>query len=221
MCFLLADDLRWKCLFVHTSPLATILFVSLRRPFNSRGSGIIIKYATNMPSHKSSMTVACCSASSIVFQAQMLCYWDDLVLPTTRGHCYWNPLDISLCLFSYNFLLGGHKNLIMHLWRGNPQKEPSLQWKKSHTELAFWNNQLWVLCLLKQNKNNSPKLRVWNESSYKTSQNTTALERTVLGLWAGIKLKLSWFPAWPSKNKEHSQRTNLNLLFLFALLLPR
>lgn len=179
MCFLLADDLRGKCVFVHTSPLATILFVSLRRPFNSRGSDIIIKYTTDMPSHKSSMTVACCSASCIVFQAQMLCYSDDLVLhPTNRGHCYWNPLDVSLCLFSYNFLLGGHKNLIMHLWLDNPQKE---KWNE------FWNNQLGVLCLLKQNKNNSPKLRVWNESSYKTSQNTTALERTLLGLWASIK----------------------------------
>ena len=43
MCFLLADDLRGKCVFVQTSPLARALFVSLRRPFNSCCSDIIIK----------------------------------------------------------------------------------------------------------------------------------------------------------------------------------
>lgn len=82
--------MRGNCVFVHTSPLATMLFVSLWKPLNSHDNDFIIKYTTNMPSHKSSMTAARCSASCLLFQAQFF---------LTRSQCYRNPMDVSLWLF--------------------------------------------------------------------------------------------------------------------------
>lgn len=136
--FLLVDDLRGKCVFVHTSPLATMMFVSPRRSFNSCGNDIIMKCTTNMPSHKSGTTVACCSASCILLHVCMFsCAAQWFSSSYSQRPLLLKPHRRQPLLVFYRLLLGHHKLSIMHLQQDEPQKESSLQRKKkSHTEVA-------------------------------------------------------------------------------------
>lgn len=70
--FLLAEDLRGKCTFVHTSPLAEVLCVGATMgSFNSPGSEAIKKYFTNMPTHKFIVTSAreCCVFQVLIWSS--------------------------------------------------------------------------------------------------------------------------------------------------------
>lgn len=93
---LLADDVGGKCSSVHTSPLATVLFVSPWRPLNSSGNDVVIKYITNMPTRKSSVTVAGRGASSILVLscAARLIYFflqpAAIVAPCTSATFFWD-----------------------------------------------------------------------------------------------------------------------------------
>lgn len=133
--FLLTDDLRGKCVFVHTSPLAAMLFVSLWRLFNCSSNDIIMKHTTNMPRHKSSMTVACCNASFIMSYANT--QWLNPIVTETQQ-------TSTFGCFFLQVSFGRPQTIHNAFITRQPTKR--VKEKESHTEAAQWNNQKLVLC---------------------------------------------------------------------------
>lgn len=206
ICFLLADDLEGKCVFVQTSPLARALFVSLQRPFNSCCSDIIIKYSADVPSHKSSVTDACCGASCIHRYCPALLGWFNSSY--NQGALLLKPHTRQPLVVFHGCLLGGRKNSIIRSQRGKPPKTVIITVENSLT-LNLWNNQQRGL---NSELSTAQGLVNWhNESPYKTSRNTTALEGAVLGLWTDAKSKLNRLPTQPSRNKELCQSRELKM----------